>query len=173
MIQSPPRTILEVFESLPEGTLAQIINNNLVMNPVPDFEHQDIVSELVYQLRACVKEKNLGKVVVAPVDVYLNAENVYQPDILFLSNERMHLVKKGKVRGAPDLIIEVLSPGTKKFDETVKKNVYEQAGVREYWIVDPITKKVLGYQLAGNTYTEIPSENGVMTSPLLNVTIHF
>ena len=173
MIQSPPRTILEVFESLPEGTLAQIINNNLVMSPALDFNHQDIVSELARLLGNHVKAKNLGKVVVAPVDVYLNKENVYQPDILFLSNERMHLVQKGKVRGAPDLIIEVLSPGTKKFDKTIKKSVYEQAGVGEYRIVDPITKKVLGYQLTGKTYTEIPSENGVITSPLLNVTIHF
>lgn len=173
MIQSPPRTILEVFESLPEGTLAQIINNNLVMSPAPDFDHQDIVSELTHQLRAYVNEKNLGKVVVAPVDVYLNPENIYQPDILFLSNDRMNLVKKGKIKGAPDLIVEVLSPGTEKFDKTIKKQVYEQAGVKEYWIVDPKTKDVLGYQLNGNMYTEIPSENGVMTSPLLKTTIHF
>ncbi|HEU4903104.1 MAG TPA: Uma2 family endonuclease, partial [Flavisolibacter sp.] len=93
MIQTPPRTILEVFESLPEGTLAEIINNNLVMSPAPDFEHQDIVYELATLLRAYVKEKNLGKVVGAPVDVYLNPENVYQPDVFFLSSERMNLVK--------------------------------------------------------------------------------
>lgn len=173
MIQTPPRTIMEVFESLPEGTLAEIINNNLVMSPAPDFEHQDIVYELATLLRAYVKEKNLGKVVGAPVDVYLNPENVYQPDVLFLSSERMNLVKNGKIKGAPDLVIEVLSPGTEKFDKTVKKNVYEQSGVKEYWIVDPKTKKVLGYQLSGSTYTEIPSEDGVINSRLLDLTIRF
>jgi Uma2 family endonuclease len=173
MIQTPPRTILEVFESLPEGTLAQIINDSLVMSPAPDFEHQDVASELLRLVGNYVKEKKLGKVVIAPVDVYLNPENVYQPDILFLSSEQMHLVKKGKIKGAPDLIIEVLSPGTEKFDKTVKKSVYEQSGVKEYWIVDPKTRKVLGYQLTGSTYTEIPSEDGVITSPLLNTTVHF
>lgn len=164
---------MEVFESLPEGTLAEIIDNNLVMSPAPDFEHQDIVYELARLLGNHVKQKNLGKVVGAPVDVYLNPENVYQPDILFLSNERMHLVKKGKIKGAPDLIIEVLSPGTEKFDKTVKRNVYEQSGVKEYWIIDPKTKKDLGYQLTGSTYNEIPSEDGVINSRLLDLTFRF
>lgn len=173
MIQPPPRTILEVFESLPEGTLAQVISNNLVMIPAPDFHHQDIVFELARQLGNFVIENDLGKVVGAPVDVYLNAENIYQPDVLFLSNERMHLVQNGKIKGAPDLIIEVLSPGTENFDKKVKKVAYEKSGVKEYWIVDPKTKQATGYQQSGSGFVEIASAQGVLVSPLLETTIRF
>lgn len=173
MIQAPPRTILEVFESLPQGTLAQLINNNIVMSPAPDFDHQDTVYELAGLLRAYVKEKSLGKVVGAPIDVYLNQTNVYQPDVLFLAKERMHLVQQGRVKGAPDLIIEVLSPGTENYDKRTKKKVYEQASVKEYWIVDPKTKMTIGYALLGDKYVSLPSETGVISSPLLGTIIHF
>lgn len=121
MTQVPPRTILEVFESLPESTSAQLINNNIVISTAQDFSHQDTVYELARLLGNYVKEKGLGKIVGAPVDIYLNEKNVYQPDILFLSNERMNLVQGGKVKGAPDLIIEVVSPGTENYDKRIKK----------------------------------------------------
>ena len=123
MIQSPPRTILEVFESLPEGTRAEIINNQLVMLPAPDFWHQDIVLEIATQLRVFLKQHPIGRVSVAPIDVYLNPENVYQPDILFLTNDQMGLVQKGKIMGAPAMVIEVLSPGTERYDKKEKRVV--------------------------------------------------
>lgn len=173
MIQAPPKTILEVFESLPEGTLAQIINNHLVMPPSPDFEHQDTVSEIVRLLRNYVMEKALGKVIAAPMDVYLNRQNVYQPDVLFISKERMNIVQGGKIKGSPDLVVEVLSPGNENYDKKDKKQVYEQAGVKEYWLVDPNSKKVTGYHLTESGYQEIPSQNGVIKSSLLGVTIQF
>jgi Uma2 family endonuclease len=173
MLQAPPRTILEVFESLPEGTLAQIINNNLIIAPSPDFQHQDIVSEVASQLRMFVNKSSLGKVIVAPMDVYFGWKNVYQPDILFLSNDRMNLVQDGKIKGAPDLIIEVLSPGTEAYDKKEKKEIYEQFGVKEYWLVDPGSKKTTGYLLKDGFYVETPSKNGAIISILLKITIQF
>lgn len=173
MIQSPPRTILEVFESLPEGTLAEVINNQLVMPPAPDFWHQDIVTEISSQLRIFLKQNPSGRVVVSPVDVYLNPENVYQPDIVFLTNDQMSMVQKGRVRGAPAMVIEVLSPGTERYDKREKKQVYEQSGVEEYWIVNVETKKVTGYQLLNDKYVDIPSKTGVIVSPLVGITIKF
>lgn len=169
----PPRTMLEVFEGLPEGTLCQLINNNLVMSPSPTFEHQDIIMEISRQLSTVVKEKKLGKVVVAPMDVYLDEENVYQPDILFISKDNLNIIKIGKVRGVPDLIIEILSKRTEKYDREDKKAVYEKYGVKEYWIVDPITKSVTGYQLSGNKYKELPSAKGQINSVLLQLQINF
>lgn len=173
MIQTPPRTIMEVFESLPEGTLAEVINNQLIMTPSPDFWHQDIVTEVASQLRLYVNQKAMGKIIVAPMDVYFGWKNVFQPDIIFLSTSQTDLIHEGKIKGAPDLIIEVLSPGTEKFDRKEKKKVYEEHGVKEYWMIDVKTKDVTGYQLKENKYTVIPSETGTITSILLGTTIRF
>ncbi len=144
------------------------------MSPSTDFLYQDIVTEIATQFRNFLKEKPLGKVIVAPIDVYFNSQNVYRPDIIFLSAERIPaVVKDGKIKGAPDLVIEVLLPDTDKMDKIEKKAVYEKNGVKEYWMVTPSTKKVTGFQLVGNEYIEIHSQTGVITSRLLSVTINF
>jgi Uma2 family endonuclease len=172
MIKTPPRTILEVFESLPEGTLAQVINNKLVMSPAPTSEHQRVLKKIFLQLNAFVESHHLGEVLFAPVDVYLDTENVYQPDIVFISNEQMHILQDS-IHGAPDLIVEILSPGSQRLDKKDKKTVYERNAVKEYWIVDPVSKKVLGYRLLNNAFTEMPSEDSVIESQLLGTTIYF
>lgn len=164
---------MDVFESLPEGTLAEVINNKLVMPPAPDFWHQDIVLEIATQLRVFLKQHPIGRVSIAPVDVYLNPENVYQPDIVFLTNDQMSMVQKGRIKGAPAVVIEVLSPGTELYDKREKKRVYEQYGVKEYWIVNVETKKVTGYQLLNNRYAEMSAEAGKIVSPLMGITIEF
>jgi Uma2 family endonuclease len=132
MIQSPPRTVLEIFEGLPEGTLCQLINNNIIMSPSPLYEHQKISNQIAFQLTGFVNERSLGEVVTAPMDVYLGARNIYQPDILFISKERLNIIKEGKIKGAPDLIIEILSPATARYDLEEKKAVCEQYRVKEY-----------------------------------------
>lgn len=174
MLKSPPRTLLEVYESLPEGTLAELVNNQLVMEPAPDFYHQDIVTEIATQLRNTAIAKVMGKVVVSPVDVYFDNGNVFQPDIIFIAADRLpSIVQRGRVHGAPDLVIEVLSPGTEKKDKQKKKPVYEKYGVKEYWLINPQTKQVTGYCLRDNAFVEIPSSSGTIVSPLFNTTFHF
>ncbi len=174
MLKAPPRTLLEVYESLPEGTLAELVNNQLVMEPAPDFYHQDIVTEIATQLRNVATAKALGKVIVSPVDVHFDNGNVFQPDIIFIAADRLSsLVRKGRVYGAPDLVIEVLSPGTHKKDKRKKKPVYEKYGVKECWLVDPETKETTVYSLRENVFVEVASQSGVVASPLLNATIRF
>lgn len=174
MLKAPPKTLLEVYESLPEGTLAELVNNQLVIEPAPDFYHQDIVTELATQLRNIVREKASGTVVVSPVDVYFDKENVFQPDVIFIAADRLPLlVKKGRVHGAPDLVIEVLSPGTEGKDKRKKKPVYEKYGVKEYWLVAPGSKKATGYRLVTGGFVELPSQYGILQSPLLGVTVQF
>lgn len=174
MVKAPPRTMFEVFESLPEGTLAQLVNNQLVMEPAPDYPHQDVVTELIRKLGNHVAENNLGKIICSPIDVYFDEGNVYQPDIVFLTIDRLQQVlKAGKLKGPPNLVIEVLSPGTQKIDRTNKKSVYESNGVQEYWLVSPVTKEAIGYNLVNGRYETFFNGTGVLSSTLLNVVVAF
>lgn len=163
----PPRTMMEVFNSLPEGTRIQLIENNLVMSPAPLDRHQLIISEIFPDFAIHIKKSKLGTCRVAPYDVYLDEENVFQPDIIFISVERMPLIRKDGLHGAPDLIVEILSPSTAKFDLQDKKDIYERSGVKEYWIIDPEDNSTTGYYLAGNEYHEFFKGVGKIESKLL------
>src|SRR5438874_6042420 len=90
----PPRTMLEVFKSLPEGTLVQLIENNLVMSPSPKDRHQEILAELSFQLIAYVRKERLGTVRFAPYDVYLDQKNAFQPDLIFISNANLYKIEE-------------------------------------------------------------------------------
>ena len=130
------------------------------------------ISTQMYQF---VSGSNLGEIFTAPFDVYLDEEeNAIQPDIFFISRAKAHIVEdNGHVHGVPDMIIEILSPGNKKHDQIVKKALYEKFGVKEYWIIDPDTKRTNGYILKDNSYHLIGEETGKINSILLNQTFTF
>ncbi len=172
MIQAPPRTIIEVFESLPEGTLCQIINNRLIMSPAPTSAHHRVSKALFRQLDRYAESNGSGEAFFAPFDVYFDEENVYQPDVFFITTDRLFIVEDN-VYGAPDLIIEVLSPGTEKIDKIEKKKVYEKCGVKEYWIVHPLTKKTIGYKLTNKVFMSVAANDGEIVSSLLGLTLQF
>ena len=114
----------------------------------------------------------IGRIYYAPVGVVFSNFDVVEPDLLFLSNERMSEVATPKhVAGAPELVIEIGSPGTRKRDETIKKRLYERWGVSEYWVVDPETEVVRVYRRDDEGFervTELSRESGdVLTTPLL------
>ncbi|MBD0374727.1 MAG: Uma2 family endonuclease [Flavisolibacter sp.] len=166
--QRPPRTGLEAYELLPEGTLAELINDKIFMSPAPTYSHQDTSAELVLQIRNYVKQNALGVCITAPIDVFFDEKNVLQPDIVFTAQENLSIIKDDKIKGVPDLIIEILSPGNPDLDKVVKKEVYEQFGVKEYFIVHPVTKEVIAYQHDGQQYILQQSEYGRITSKILN-----
>src|SRR5690625_1307514 len=143
----PPRTLMEVFKSLPEGTLVQLIENTLVMSPSPLDIHQKVLSDIHLSMGAFIKHHKLGEIRVATYDVYLDRKNAFQPDIVFISNERRDMIEEDGLHGPPDLVVEILSPTTAKYDLEEKKDVYERRGIQEYWIVDPATKSVQGFIL--------------------------
>lgn len=163
---------MEVFKRLPEGTLCQVVNNKLVMSPAPNSAHQRVSKNVFRQLDRFVETNSLGEVFYAPVDVYFDEENVHEPDIFFIAANRLSIVKDN-VYGAPDLIVEVLSPGTERVDKVEKKAVYERCGVKEYWTIHPLTKKVIGYKLIDKGFAEIPSKDGEIVSALLGLTLSF
>lgn len=169
----PPRTLLEVYESLPEGTLCQLINNQLIMSPALKDIHQKVLDTVYRRLGDFVERNTLGETRVAPYDVYFDTKNVYQPDSTFIANENTNGIKENGFHGAPDLIIEILSPATARYDLEDKKDVYERYGVKEYWIVDPATKEVKGYTLQNGGYAETFSAYGTIQSLLLDCTIRF
>jgi len=102
-----------------------------------------------------------------------NRKNVYQSDIIFIAKENLHKIKKNGLHGAPDLVIEILSPKTAKYDLEDKKDVYERYGVKEYWAVDPVSKQVYFFKLVKDEYVEVDTESGVIKSALLNTKIKF
>lgn len=172
-IPTPPRTLLQVYRSLPEGTLAQLIQNQIIISPAPLDRHQVIINEIYPELAIYVKKKKLGTTRVAPYDVYFDRQNAFQPDIIFIGNEQLHLIDKDGFYGAPELVIEVLSPSTAKYDLEDKKDIYERYGVKEYWIVDPADKNTVGYTLENGAFKKIFEGTGKMESKLLDWTIDF
>lgn len=129
----------EDYTRLPDnGRRYEVIRGRLHVHPVPRTKHQLVVTELACDLLASVKAEVLGQVLVSPVDVLISElANPVQPDILFVAQERLEIVKEKFVDGVPDLIVEVLSPGNPGHDRYTKYRLYEEAGVQEYWIVDP------------------------------------
>lgn len=169
----PPRTMLELYKSLPEGTNVQLIENNLVMSPAPSDIHQEVIDKVYRRLGNYVEQYDLGKTRVAPYDVYFDEENIFQPDIIFISNENLNKIEDDGLHGVPDLVMEILSPRSEKDDTGRKKNVYQRYGVKEYWIVDPSTKHVEGFSLVDEMFVSISSETGIIRSGLLNTEIVF
>ena len=169
----PPITLLEVFQSLPEGTLVQLIQNVIVWSPSPADPHQEIVMNLGADIHFLVKQHKLGKVRVAPSDVYINDKNVYQPDIYFVSNSNTGVMKTTGFHGAPDLVVEILSPSTAKYDLEDKKDVYEQFGVKEYIIINPADKTVTAYELINAVFTVYFTGIAQVESKLLGTEFEF
>ena len=170
----PPRTGIEAFGCMPEGTYCQLINDVLIMSPAPTPNHQSTSGIIYGKISKIVKKQKLGKVFYSPIDVYLNDKNVFQPDIIFILKDRTGIIdwKKGIV-GAPDLVIEILSKGNEKYDMTEKKNAYEQSGVNEYWLIDPQTKWCEGFVLENKIYKSLGEGKGQFTFQMFQLPVVF
>ncbi len=140
------------------------------MTPAPTPYHQRILRKIGYALVTFIEAKGLGEILYAPIDVYLSETETYQPDIIFISKERAGIIGEKKIEGAPDLVVEILSPATAYYDLRQKMHVYEGFGVREYWIVDPIEKAVDIYENPGREFRLFGAarETGVIRSKLLS-----
>jgi Uma2 family endonuclease len=150
MLQSAPRPLtVRDYRELPEGPpYYQLIEGDLYMAPSPDRFHQDILGNLHFILRSHLEKCPLGSIHIAPSDVQLTDLNIFQPDLYYVSRSRKTVLTDQGVRGAPDLIVEILSPKTAKLDRGVKREIYARSGVEEMWIVDPATKKISVYRFA-------------------------
>jgi Uma2 family endonuclease len=170
--QLPPRTGREVFMMLPEGTLAELINDTIFMSPSPNYTHQELSARLLAQIWNYSQKKNLGTC-LSTTDVFFDNRNIFEPDILFIAKENMGIVKDDRIKGSPDLIIEILSPGNKRHDTEKKKAAYEKFGVKEYFAVDPETKETITWYLVNKKYKKYRSSKGKIKSKLLKRTFTF
>lgn len=159
------------YRSLPDEKRYELLEGELVMVPSPKEYHQRISGRLEFLLRAFVQEHDLGAVYDAPFDVVLSEETVVQPDIIFIAKERLEIITEDNVRGAPDLVIEILSEATAERDRIAKKLLYAKYGVKEYWLVDPQTKSIEVLQLGERGFETVGVwwEGQALRSPLLKL----
>jgi len=127
---------------LPEDRRYEVIDGDLFLTPSPALRHQDVVLRLARLLADFVEVRKLGRLFVAPCDVVLSKVDVVQPDILFVSAGRQGILAENYVAGAPDLVIEILSPSTESRDRIAKAKRYATFGVREMWLVDPTANTI-------------------------------
>jgi Uma2 family endonuclease len=133
-----PQITRSDYEALPDGPpYFQLIEGELIMSPSPNLNHQRVVGRIFSALLTFTETRKVGEVFIAPLDVHLTDVNIYQTDILFISNKRKReLISPQAIEGAPDLVIEVLSVRTSKYDRGAKKKIYAQSGVKELWLID-------------------------------------
>jgi Uma2 family endonuclease len=133
------------YLALPEALeRIELIDGELVREPAPGVPHQRIVGNLYVRLRRFVEKRRLGLVLLGPVDVVLGPEgeeDVFQPDVLFVAPQGMAIIGKA-IRGAPELVIEVVSPDSPRRDRELKRRKYQGYGIREYWIVEPESRTI-------------------------------
>ena len=149
------RYTYEDYLNTPDDVRYELLDGELVMAPSPSMRHQELAARLFGDIYLFVKERAVGKVFSAPSDVVLwsgDEAKVVQPDIFFISAERENIIAEANVQGAPDLVIEILSPSTESRDRGYKRELYARHGVGEYWLVDPDAKSVEVLLLGENDY---------------------
>jgi Uma2 family endonuclease len=158
------------FAQIPhDGLLHEIIEGEHYVTPAPSRRHQRILRRLLYLVEGHLQQHPVGEVFFAPFDVLLSEHNVFEPDLLFLSRARSTLLTEKNLQGAPDLVVEILSPSTSSRDRRLKRDVYERTGVTEYWVVDPDRDVVDVYRRSDGPFADPISfgREQTLTTPLL------
>ena len=171
LLEQPPPTVPRRpgpyrradYAVLPDEPRCELIYGRFYLSPSPVRLHQFLVTELWQILQAVAGERG-GQALVAPMDVHLADHTVAQPDVLYVSPERREILQDW-IEGAPDLVVEVLSPSTARMDRLLKLNRYAEAGVREYWLVDPAARTIEILVNNGERFVVHAQAGGSWTSP--------
>jgi Uma2 family endonuclease len=155
-----------------DGKRHELIDGEHIMSPSPFTKHQRILVNLCVAIKIFLKKHPIGEVFVAPMDVVLSDFDVVEPDLLFITADHASIITEKHIMGVPDLVVEILSEGSRKRDEVVKRRLYEQYGVQEYWIVDPELESVKVYRRQDAGFVRIAelsveSGGGTLTTPAL------
>ena len=166
-----PRTLTVAdLYAMPEserGERYELIDGDLFVNPAPTWRHQTISSNLLVHVSGHVRSLRLGWL-RDNVGVRIGESTYVIPDLVFISRERQEIIGEASIEAAPDLVVEILSPSTRRNDLVLKRSLYARIGVREYWIIEPATQVVNVLRLEAGTYVEIPLvETGAVRSQVL------
>jgi Uma2 family endonuclease len=143
----------DLYAALPDdGKRYEVVDGVLYMSPSPGDFHQKICLLVAHYLLTHIMLAGLGQVRPAPFDVELATNTVVQPDIIVVLAARLDRITPSRIKGAPDLVVEVLSPATEKYDRTEKRAAYQRAGVTEYWLVDPLARTIEVLLLEAGAY---------------------
>jgi Uma2 family endonuclease len=130
-----------------DGKRHELIDGEHYVTPSPNIRHQTILGNLYFLMRSWLEQHPVGRAFMAPLDVVFTQFDVVEPDLLFVAKDRAPDILTVKhVTGAPDIVVEIGSPSTRKRDETIKRRLYERSGVSEYWVLDPDLEVVRVYR---------------------------
>jgi len=168
MLTSTRFTHADLLAMPDDGKRREIVEGELFVTPSPDLNHQRISRRMGFALAKYLETRPIGEIFTAPLDVILSNFDVLEPDLLIVLNERRDILKTW-VEGAPDLVVEILSPTTALRDRGPKLKAYARHGVREYWIVDPEQRAIEVFRFVPEGYqlSHIFQEHETLTSPLL------
>ena len=169
VIEKNKKYTYEDYVNTSDDRRHELIEGELLMAPSPVPRHQMICGKLEFILRKFITENNLGELLFAPCDVYLDEENVVQPDIMFISKDRLNIIGEKNIQGAPCITIEIISENSAYRDMVQKKRLYAKFGVKEYWIVIPEEESIEIYVLENNMYqlTKLYRKNDTLESASL------
>ncbi len=159
----------EDYLNTPDDKRYELLDGELVMPPAPGELHQSVSGMLGWKLVQFAVENRLGRVYHAPFDVVLSNTDVVQPDLIFVSNERADIITPANIQGAPDLVVEILSPSTAARDKTFKRSLYARHGITEYWMVDLTERTIIVLRLGERGFEVVNTygEGETLTSPTL------
>ena len=158
---------LDLVHAVREGDRVDLIGGEVFVTPAPDMGHQEALANLFSLIDRHVREHRQGKLYFHPVAVHLSDHDVVQPDLVFLSTERMGLRRRRGIFGPPDLVVEALSPATRDLDLGARRELYERSGVREYWVLDPRARTATLLRLADGRFAEAASDDGLVRSEVV------
>ena len=159
----------EDYCNAPEDKRYELNDGDLILVPSPNRQHQTTTLDLAAEIRQFTRRTGIGRAFIAPFDIVFSNYDVVQPDVIFVSNERQGIITPDNIQGAPDLVIEVLSPSTAHRDRTFKRALYARHGVREFWLVDTDAHTIEVLQLEEEGYRTVAtySAGQTLTSPTL------
>ncbi len=158
-----PRTLTVAdLYAMPEserGERYELIDGELFVTPAPAMRHQVISSNLFFHLSAHVRSLRIGWV-GDNSGVRIGDGTYVIPDLVFISREREETIGEANIEAAPDLVVEILSPSTRRNDLLIKRTLYARIGVREYWLIEPATQTVTVLTLSSDSYVEVSTSDG-------------
>jgi Uma2 family endonuclease len=169
VIASPPKYTWDDLRAFPEdGKRREIIGGVLFVAAAPSKRHQTLLGLLHVEFFRAIRLTGWGRVYVGPVDIKFSEDDVVQPDLIAIREDRMHIYRENPVTAAPDIVVEIVSPSSKRYDEVTKRELYAAHGVSEYWLANSVRPSLRLFALRGGEYVEIqPKQDGKLYSMIV------